>query len=70
MKRVKTKERKAKSSFFFTKTSFWTGIGSVFNIAGNYYEFNHSSNELEADRKAIQNDWETVGEDISDLFGS
>ncbi len=52
------------SSFLFPKPTFVIGMGSVFNVGGNYYEFNSSNNELEADLFALRNDWECVGNDI------
>lgn len=33
-------------------------------IAGNYFEFNSSNSEIEADRKAMLSDWGVVGKDM------
>ncbi|ELR72619.1 hypothetical protein C900_00998 [Fulvivirga imtechensis AK7] len=57
-----------RSDFLFSKMNFLTGAGSVLNIAGNYYSFNSSKNEREADLKAIKSDWCSVGEDISHAY--
>ena len=54
-----------KSDFLFPDTDFITGMGSVLNIAGNYFEFATSRNELIADLKALRCDWGIVGQDIS-----
>jgi len=58
------KSKKYRSDFLFPTPSFLVGIGSVLNIAGNYFSFNYSSNDREADTKAILSDWRVVGEDI------
>ncbi|PXY41198.1 hypothetical protein DMB65_09600 [Flavobacterium cheongpyeongense] len=55
---------KHKTDYLFSKCTFWRGIGSVFNVPGNYYEFHISETELEADHKALTSDWENIGEDI------
>lgn len=49
---------------FLTANSFVIGMGSVFNLAGNYFDFNYSSSPEEADEIAIASDWHIVGEDI------
>ncbi len=58
------KRKKYRSDFLFATPSFLIGAGSVFNIAGNYFDFNYSSSEKEADAKAIRSDWGVVGGDI------
>lgn len=60
MKRIK----KYRTDFLFPTPSFLTGAGSVLNIAGNYFDFNYSSTDKEADNKAIVSDWSVIGEDI------
>jgi len=52
------------TDFLIPRTNFFVGIGSVLNLAGNYFEFNTSKTEKEADEKAIRSDWENVGRDI------
>ena len=47
--------------FLFSDMNFMTGMGSVFNIPGNYYQFNWSDSDEEADEKAIRSDWKAVG---------
>jgi hypothetical protein len=44
------------------------GIGSAMNIVGNYYSFNYSKCEKEADFKALRCDWEMVGTDLDKVF--
>jgi hypothetical protein len=53
-----------KTTFLLPKNDFWVGIGSVFNIAGNYFEYNYSNTEQEADKKALLSDWQNVGKDM------
>lgn len=49
---------------FLTANSFVIGMGSVFNLAGNYFEYNYSHTPEEADEIAIASDWQIIGEDI------
>jgi hypothetical protein len=49
------------SSRLYPKSRFITGMGSVFNVAGNYFDYNYSKSGIEADNKAIQKDWDVVG---------
>ena len=49
---------------FLTANSFVIGMGSVFNLAGNYFEYNYSRTPEEADEIAIASDWQIIGEDI------
>jgi hypothetical protein len=56
--------RKFKSDFLFPTPSFLIGAGSVLNIAGNYFVFNYSPSDVDADVKALMSDWGVIGEDI------
>ncbi len=58
------KKSKYKTNILFERTSFLKGMGSVFNVSGNYYEFDYSESALIADAKAIKSDWGVVGQDI------
>ena len=49
---------------FFTANSFLIGWGSIYNLAGNYFEYNDSESPEEADAMAIMNDWYVIGQDI------
>ena len=49
----------------FAEPSFLEGVASVLDIGGVLHkDYNSSKNENEADRKALQNDWRAVGDDI------
>jgi hypothetical protein len=61
-------KRQYQTSFLFPKLSFLSGMGSVFNLAGNYYNFNYSDTPAEADSKALENDWGVIGEDLSETM--
>lgn len=52
------------TDFLFADTSIVAGAGSVINVFGNYYDFNYSKSEEEADIKAIKCDWYMIGKDI------
>ncbi len=61
---MENKNLKLETGFLFDKTGFWKGVGSIFSLCGNYYEFNASQTHEEADKKALKSDWENVGDDI------
>jgi len=51
---------------FLTANSFKIGLGSVFNVAGNYFEYNNCESSEEADGLALSMDFHIVGQDIND----
>lgn len=55
-----------RTDFLFPKSSFNTGMGSVFDFTGKYYTFNTSKTTIEADLKAMESDWGMVGQDIEE----
>lgn len=61
-----TKIKRHKTNILFPRTSTIVGMGSIFNIAGNYFDFNYSASGDEADMKAVESDWAMVGQDIEE----
>jgi len=61
------KQRRYSTDFLFSTPSFLSGAGTVINIAGNFYDFNSSISGFEADRKALDNDFRMIGQDICDV---
>jgi len=59
-----TSHKKARTDFLFANTDILIGMGSVLNVAGNYFRFNESPDGAIADRRALGNDWKVVGDDI------
>lgn len=57
-----------RSDYLFSSPSFFTGMGSALNIAGNYFSYNYCQSAEEADRKAIQSDWLMVGQDLTNVL--
>ena len=55
-------EKIYKTDFLFSKGSFFTGMGNVFNIAGRYHNFNTSASDQEANKKALRSNWKIVGQ--------
>lgn len=53
-----------RTDFLFAKSSFLLGMGSLMGVFSDYYTFNASESEAEADRKAIASDFGTAGRDI------
>jgi hypothetical protein len=58
------KDLKYFTDFLFPKSSFLTGAGSIFNVKGNYYLFNFSKSDEEADSKALESDWGALKQDF------
>ncbi len=56
------------SSRLYSKPSFLIGLGSILNIAGNYFDYNYSESEMDADNNAIENDWKLIGQDLKNAF--
>ena len=63
-------QQKFTTDFLFSTPSFLSGAGTVINLAGNYYEFNDFEMGFGADEKAIENDFNMVGQDIYDVIGN
>lgn len=53
-----------RTDFLFAKSSFLLGMGSLMGVFSDYYTFNTSGSELEADNKALASDFGTVGQDM------
>lgn len=66
MKEVKI----SRTDFLFCTPNFWTGAASSINLFGNFYEFNTSETGAEADMRAIQNDFDMVGQDLNNVLKS
>ena len=58
------------TTFLFPKANFISGMGSVFNLPGNYYNFDYSETPEEADSKAVGNDWGVIGDDLSEVMAN
>lgn len=56
------------TDFLFTTPTYLTGAATIFNIAGNFYEYNESSSDEEADYKAISNDFNIIGNDLKNAI--
>jgi hypothetical protein len=56
-----------KTDFLTANSTFLIGIGSVMNLAGNYYSFNTTE---DWDRCAIASDWAMIGQDIANAVRS
>jgi hypothetical protein len=57
-----------KSDFLFAQPSFASGVARVFDLFGQFDEYNRSETPEEADAKAIASDWIVVGQDIADAI--
>jgi hypothetical protein len=56
--------KKVQSDFLFAQPSFGSGAARVFDLWGQFDEYNRSDTPVEADAKAIASDWLVVGQDI------
>jgi len=61
-------EHKKFKTDFLVANSFAIGLGSIFNLPGDYFLYNYSETEAEADSIAIANDWHMVGQDIENAI--
>ena len=59
---------RVRSSFLFATPSFVSGAARVLDLYGTFDAYNASSNEREADYKALLSDWHMVGQDIFDAM--
>jgi len=59
------KNKKFGTDYNFKPSSFVDGIGSCFNVPGNYYPSN-----LHSDSMSIRNDWATIGNDFNNTINS
>jgi hypothetical protein len=53
-----------RTDFLFPRHSFIVGAGSILSIFDAYLDFNYSKTSAEADRKALESDFGTIGKDI------
>lgn len=58
------------TNFLTADSSFITGAGTVFNLAGSTYRFNTSRSSSAADAKAIFMDWAMTGQDLKDAMAA
>jgi hypothetical protein len=56
------------TDFLTPKTTLLTGMGTILNLVGSYYQYSISPTPEEADRRAIASDWRMVGQDIKDAI--
>jgi hypothetical protein len=60
--------KKVKTDFLFAQPSFGSGAARVFDLWGQFDDYNRSDTPAEADAKAIAADWLLVGQDIADAI--
>lgn len=46
------------------RPSFLEGVARLFDFSGWLNQYNYSDSEEEADYRALESDWQNVGEDI------
>lgn len=59
---MKTPVKRKKARNLYPHSGFLIGVGSVFGIAGNYYRFNTSPSDEQADLDSLDRDWKKVGD--------
>ena len=52
------------TNYLLPKNNLLVGMGSVFNVAGNYFDYNYSKTGKQSDFTAIMSDWKNIGDDI------
>lgn len=58
--------KKVQSDFLFAEPSFSSGVARIFDLFGQFDQYNISKTPAEADNKAIHADWRVVGQDMAD----
>lgn len=53
-----------RTDFLFAQPSFVRGMGRVLDLGSTRNIYNESDAEVDADRKALQSDWNVVGDDV------
>ena len=53
-----------RSDFLFANPSFIGGMASVLDLGATLVVYNESGSIFEADARAINSDWEVIGQDI------
>ena len=56
------------TDFLVSSSSFFTGAGTVINLAGNFFDYNESLTPEQADTLALWNDWAMIGQDMQDVM--
>jgi len=59
-----SKKLSDESSFLFARPSFMEGVARILDFGNTLSQYNGSANPNEADAKAINSDWKSVGNDI------
>ena len=52
------------TDFLIAKPNFLSGLARVMDMGANLPSYNLSDNPVEADQKAIKNDWEMAAQDL------
>ena len=60
--------KKVKTDFLFAQPTFASGAARVFDLWGQFDEYNRSETPSEADAKAIAADWLVIGQDVADVI--
>lgn len=55
---------KFNSTYLLPCFSFTSGVASSFDMSGNFYDFNYSETDSEADLLSQISDWQAVKEDF------
>lgn len=53
------------TSYLYANPSFVGGMAMTLDMGGTLMVFNESSTPMEADVKAMSNDWKAVGKDLA-----
>jgi hypothetical protein len=68
LKAEETMQKRIKTDFLIAQPSFASGVARIFDLWGEFDEYNRSETTAEADAKAIASDWLMVGQDLQDAM--
>ena len=58
------------TDFLTSKSGFVDGLATITDLSGSFYEYNRSKTPTDADRKAIENDWRVIGQDMINAYAT
>lgn len=58
-------EVSVETSYLYANPSFFGGMAKILDMGGTLMIYNESRTPVEADMKAISNDWKAVGNDLA-----
>lgn len=62
--------KKYSTTYLLGENNFLIGMACALNLGGNFFLYGDSESSLEADIKALENDWGIIGQDIQEAINN